>query len=46
VECVFTGKPSSVSGRDGLYALQLAHTVADQASHLLALSSMPSQGIA
>jgi virulence factor len=46
VECVFMEKPSSVSGRDGLYALQLAHEVADQASHLLALSSMPSQGIA
>jgi virulence factor len=46
VECVFTGKPSSVSGKDGLYALQLAQAVADQAGHHLALSSMPSPAVA
>jgi predicted dehydrogenase len=46
VECVITGKPSSVPGREGLYALQLAQAVADQAGHQLALSSMPSQAVA
>jgi virulence factor len=46
VECVFTGKPSSVPGQDGLYALELAQAVADQARHHLASSSMPSQAVA
>jgi hypothetical protein len=38
---VHQGKPSSVPGRDGLYALQLAQAVADQASHLMILNSVP-----
>lgn len=41
VECVLEGKPSNVPGRDGLYALQLAQSVADQASHLMILGSVP-----
>jgi predicted dehydrogenase len=41
VECVLEGKPSDVPGRDGLYALQLAQSVADQASHLMILSDVP-----
>jgi predicted dehydrogenase len=40
VECVQQGMPSSVPGRDGLYALQLAQAIADQASHLMILSSI------
>ncbi len=30
VECVSEGKPSNVPGQDGLYALKLAHKVAEQ----------------
>jgi len=40
VECVREGKTSSVPGQDGLYALQLAQAVADQASHLMILNSV------
>ena len=44
VECVHQGKPSSVPGRDGLYALQLAQAVAEQASYLMILNSIPPRG--
>jgi predicted dehydrogenase len=40
VECVFEGKPSQVPGRDGLFALQLAQAVIDQANHLMILNSV------
>lgn len=40
-DCVRDGKPSSVPGRDGLHALQLAQTVADQANYLMAQNSTP-----
>jgi predicted dehydrogenase len=41
VECVSEKRPSRVPGQDGLYALQLAQAVADQANHLMILSSVP-----
>lgn len=40
VESVSEGKPNIVPGRDGLYALQLAQAVADQASELMILNSL------
>jgi len=40
VESVSEGKPSLVPGKDGLYALQLAQAVADQANQLMALNSL------
>ncbi len=40
VECVREGKPTNVPGRDGLFALQLAQAVADQANHLMILNSV------
>jgi predicted dehydrogenase len=40
VECVNEGKPSKVPGRDGLYVLQLAHAVAEEAHHPTSLSSV------
>jgi virulence factor len=33
MECVSNGTPTSVPGKDGLYALQLAHLVAEQVNH-------------
>jgi predicted dehydrogenase len=39
VESVCEGKPNNVPGKDGLYALQLAQAVADQASQLMTLNS-------
>jgi predicted dehydrogenase len=39
VESVCEGKPNCVPGKDGLYALQLAQAVADQASQLMTLNS-------
>lgn len=45
VECVFTGKPSSVPGQDGLHALQLAQAVADQARDSDGLEQVPSQPV-
>jgi virulence factor len=41
VECISQGQPSRVPGGDGLYALRLAQAVADQANHLMLLSSAP-----
>ena len=38
VESVCEGKPNIVPGKDGLYALQLAQAVADQASQLMTLN--------
>ncbi len=40
VESVVEGKPNIVPGKDGLYALQLAQAVIDQASQLMALNSL------
>ena len=44
VECVHQQKPNSIPGRDGLYALRLAQAVADQASQLMILNSIPPPG--
>jgi predicted dehydrogenase len=46
VECVREQRPSSVPGRDGLFVLQLAQAVADQASHLMALNGVSPQEVA
>jgi virulence factor len=40
VESICEGKPNIVPGRDGLYALQLAQAVADQANELMILNSL------
>jgi len=42
VESVCEGKPNIVPGKDGLYALQLAQSVAEQANQLMALNSLVS----
>jgi len=41
VESVIEGTPNIVPGKDGLYALQLAQAVADQASQLMVLNVLP-----
>ena len=38
IECVQENKPSDVSGKDGLYALQLAKAMADQISNFMILA--------
>lgn len=38
IECVQENKPSEVSGKDGLYALQLAKAMADQISNFMILA--------
>lgn len=43
VECVVEGKPSQVPGEDGLFALQLAQVVADQASQLADCYKLPAR---
>jgi len=43
VECIHEGKPTSVSGKDGLYALQLAQAVTDQVHNLRILSDISPQ---
>jgi len=40
VESVCEGKPNIVPGKDGLYALQLAQAVADQANQLMVSNSL------
>jgi virulence factor len=45
VECVLGDKPTRVPGVDGLYALQLAQAVADQANHLMISSSLPAYSL-
>jgi len=38
VECIQENKPNQVSGKDGLYALQLAKAMADQISNFMILA--------
>ncbi len=40
VECVHENKPASISGQDGLYALQLAQRITDYINSTMALSSV------
>lgn len=40
VECIQENKPSKVSGKDGLYALQLAKAMADQISNFMILNEV------
>ena len=38
IECVQEGKPTDVSGKDGLYALQLAKAMVDQISNFMIIA--------